>query len=65
MAERALKKVRGNTPVTIVRPSIIICCYNDPFIGWIDSPAASGSIAMTVQFGILHLVYSRGNAIID
>ena len=65
MAERTLKKVRGNTPVTIVRPSIIVSCYDDPFIGWIDSPAASGGIAMTVQLGILHLVYSRGNSIID
>ena len=59
-AERAVKKLRGNLPVTILRPSIIVCCYDDPFMGWIDSPAASGGIILGVSSGILHVVHANG-----
>ena len=65
IAERTLKKLRGNIPVTILRPSIIVSCYEDPFEGWIDSPAASGGIVIGVEVGMLHLVYSNGNSIMD
>lgn len=64
-AERVLKKRRGSLPVTILRPSIIVACYDDPFAGWIDSPAASGGIVMGISTGILHMVYSNPNAIMD
>ena len=30
MAERSLKKHCGNLRVAIIRPSIIICCYEEP-----------------------------------
>lgn len=65
MAERSLQKLRGDLPVTILRPSIIIACYDDPFTGWIDSPAASGGVVIGVEVGMLHLVYCDGNAIMD
>lgn len=64
-AERAIKKLRGNLPVTILRPSIIVCCYDDPFMGWIDSPAASGGIVMGVSSGILRVVHSKGTNTMD
>lgn len=51
--------------MTILRPSIIIACYDDPFTGWIDSPAASGGVVIGVEVGMLHLVYSNGNSIMD
>ena len=31
MAERFLKDNHGNVPTTIIRPSIIISCYDEPF----------------------------------
>ena len=65
MAERVLQKKRGDLPVTILRPSIITACYDDPFEGWIDSPAASGGVVMGISTGILHMVYSDGNATMD
>ena len=64
-AERALKKKRGNLPVTILRPSIITACYDDPFMGWIDSPAASGGITLGIEMGIMRLVHSAPDAIMD
>ena len=36
MAERSLMKHKGNLRVAIVRPSIIISCYEDPIEGWVD-----------------------------
>jgi len=51
--------------VTILRPSIIVACFDDPFMGWIDSPAASGGITMTIELGIMHLVHADGSAIMD
>lgn len=65
MAERMIKKHRGNLPVTIVRPSIIISCYEEPFEGWIDTLAASGGIIFGVSLGILHFVKSDDKAIVD
>jgi fatty acyl-CoA reductase len=41
MAERTLLKTRGNVPVLIVRPSIIIAAYQEPLPGWIDAVAAA------------------------
>ena len=64
-AERAIKKNRGNLPVTILRPSIIIACLDDPFMGWIDSPAASGGITLAIEMGIMRLVHSRKDGIMD
>lgn len=49
----------------ILRPSIIVACYDDPFMGWIDSPAASGGIILGVETGLLRLVYSNSSSIMD
>lgn len=65
MAERAIKKKRGDLRVTIVRPSIIIANYEEPFEAWIDSLAASGGIIMAGSLGILHLLFSRPTSILD
>ena len=52
-------------PVTILRPSIITACYDDPFMGWIDSPAASGGITLGIEMGIMRMVHSTPDAIMD
>ena len=53
LAERMLQKRRGNLPVVIVRPSIIQGNYNDPFMGWTDTIAASGFQMLMVCTGLL------------
>ena len=64
-AERVLEKKSQGLRVTIVRPSIIVSCHEQPFCGWIDSPAAAGGIILGVSMGILHFVYSDKNAVLD
>lgn len=58
-------KKRGDLPVTILRPSIVICCAEDPFPGWIDSLAGSGGIIVAVSTGILKFMHGRGDNILD
>ena len=65
MAERALKKNRGDLPVTIVRPSIIVSCYQEPFEGWIDTLAASGGNVVALSIGVMHFLRASGRNIID
>ena len=51
--------------MTILRPSIIVSCLDDPFMGWIDSPAASGGITLGIQMGIMKIVHSHPDAVMD
>jgi len=64
-AERVMQKKRGDLQMTILRPSIIISCVDDPFMGWIDSPAASGGIILGVETGLLKIVHSNPSSIMD
>ena len=65
MAERAIKKKRGDLRVTIVRPSIIISNYAEPYEGWIDTLAASGGIVMAASLGIMHFFHGLNTSILD
>lgn len=65
MAERTLKKHRGNLKVAIVRPSIIVSCYDEPCRGWSDSLAAAGGITFASQMGLIHYVYSSYDRVFD
>ena len=56
MAERSLKKNRGNLRIAVVRPSIIISCYDEPLRGWTDSLAAGGGLTFSIQLGLLNYV---------
>lgn len=53
LAERSLQSQRGNLPVTIVRPSIIISAYVEPVSGWIDTLAAGGALALATSYGFI------------
>jgi len=48
-----LKKRHGNIKVAIVRPSIVIGAYEDPFIGWCESLSAMGGIMFAVILGLI------------
>jgi nucleoside-diphosphate-sugar epimerase len=47
LTEQLLERRRGNTPVCIVRPSIVTCTYNDPIRGWIDNLNAAGEAVLS------------------
>jgi len=56
MAERMLKKNFGNLKITIIRPSIVISCYQEPISGWTETIAAAGGITLTAAIGLLRNV---------
>jgi len=56
MAERSLKKNHGNLRVAIVRPSIIVSCYDEPCRGWSDTLAAAGGLTWAMQTGLIHYI---------
>ena len=53
LAEKSVQNQRGNLPVTIVRPSIIISAYSEPVSGWIDTLAAGGALALATEYGFI------------
>jgi len=53
MVERTLLKRKGNLKLAIVRPSIVISAYEEPFSGWTETISAMGSLLFA---GILGLV---------
>ena len=65
LTEKMIKKLRGNLPVVIVRPSIIQGNYEDPFMGWTDTIAASGFQMMMSALGILHFLHMQPDTVLD
>ena len=53
LAEGALVEVRGNIPLTIVRPSIIESALNEPFPGWIRGFRMAEPIIISYARGLL------------
>ena len=60
-----MHKLHGDLPTCIIRPSIIIACYQSPFQGWIDTLSAGGGITYGIQVGMLHYVYASLSATVD
>lgn len=56
MAERALKKKHGNIRLTIVRPSIVIACEEEPYPGWTETISAAGGISFGAHLGLVHFI---------
>ncbi len=65
LAERMIKKNRGNLRVALVRPSIVTGCYEDPFRGWTDSIAAAGFQTMMCINGLLHFIRTNEDTVLD
>jgi len=65
MTERVLKKKHGKVPTTIIRPSIIISCYDQPFQGWTDTLSAGGGLTYAVSIGTIKYLNAKQNAIYD
>jgi hypothetical protein len=67
LCERALRKNRGNVPLLILRPAIIICSYQEPYPGWLDSMAAAGALSLMMASGITKFLmgtdFNRGDLV--
>jgi alcohol-forming fatty acyl-CoA reductase len=56
LAEILLARYRGETPLTLLRPSIVSACRRYPFPGWIDSRAAHAAFVSLLGAGYLRAV---------
>ena len=65
MAERMLKKVHGKVPTIIMRPSIIVSCFKEPFRGWTDTIAAGGGFTYVISSGIMKYFHADKKTIYD
>ena len=65
IAEHLLCERHGNTPLALVRPSIISSSAHQPFPGWIDSPAAFALFAAQIGAGRMRAVIARPESQID
>jgi alcohol-forming fatty acyl-CoA reductase len=65
MAEVLLARRRGDTPLTVLRPSIVSACRRSPFPGWIDSRAAYAGFVSLLGAGYLKVVRADPTARID
>ncbi|XP_037042856.1 putative fatty acyl-CoA reductase CG5065 [Bradysia coprophila] len=65
LAEHLILKEAGSLPVTVVRPSIVVACYNEPTPGWLDSYSGPNSLISAVGNGLLHTIICEGDFIGD
>ena len=65
IAEHLLCERRADTPLAVVRPSIISSSMSQPFAGWIDSPAAFALFAAQIGAGRMRAVIARPNSLLD
>lgn len=65
MAERIMKKRRGDLTVTIVRPSIVGASWKSPNIGWIDTVTAASAIYLLMGLGIQKSIQGDLSAVSD
>ena len=65
MAERSLKKNCGNLRVAVVRPSIIVSCYDEPCRGWGDTLAAGGGLTWAIQMGLMTSIKTTTKQVCD
>jgi alcohol-forming fatty acyl-CoA reductase len=56
LAETLLASRRGDTPLTLLRPSVVCACRRYPFPGWIDSGAAYAAFVSLLGAGYLRVV---------
>ncbi len=65
LAERTIKKRHGNLPCTILRPSIVTACKNEPYRGWLDSSTSTGGFVKGYEAGIMHFVFAKPDTKMD
>lgn len=65
LSEHLLFERKGSIPLTIVRPSIISACWQQPFPAWIDSQAAFAGFVALIGMGYLRAVVAQYATFLD
>ncbi|XP_026740075.1 fatty acyl-CoA reductase wat-like [Trichoplusia ni] len=60
LAEELLRSKAGDLPVSIIRPSVVICARREPYAGWIDRSSIMGPNGMILgcMTGIIHALHT-------
>ncbi|PSN39595.1 hypothetical protein C0J52_06907 [Blattella germanica] len=59
LAEHVVKDLADNLPILIVRPSIVINTWYDPFPGWIDNWNGPIGITISGAKGVMRTIYIK------
>ncbi|HSJ26422.1 MAG TPA: fatty acyl-CoA reductase [Longimicrobiales bacterium] len=65
LAEALLVARQGDVPLSIVRPSTVSVCRQQPFAGWIDSEAAHAAVAARIAAGDLRVMRMDPSTVLD
>lgn len=65
LTERVLKKRHGDVKITIVRPSIVISTFKEPFLGWTETISALGGLLFATQMGLINYLYCNSTQCLD
>ena len=65
MTEQMIKEDRGDLPISIVRPSIVVGAVSDPLPGWVDNINGPTSVGVFISQGILKCIYNKPDMLAD
>lgn len=65
LTEQMLLKEAGNLPVAIVRPSIVVACFEEPTPGWLDNWNGPTGIVSAVGNGIFRTIICEQDFVVD
>ncbi|XP_052749017.1 fatty acyl-CoA reductase wat-like isoform X2 [Galleria mellonella] len=65
IAEEAVRKDGEGMPICIVRPSIVLSTYEEPFRGWTDSIYGPTGLIIGTGTGVLRTMYIDMNKVAD
>ncbi|XP_077559527.1 fatty acyl-CoA reductase 1-like [Haemaphysalis longicornis] len=65
LAESLVLAERGTLPVAMVRPSVVVSSWKEPFPGWVDNYYGSTGIAVACSLGLLNSLIAEENAVAD
>ena len=57
LAERHLERYGKKHKIVINRPSMIVHCSKEPFVGWTDTVSACGIVAFPLWMGMMQSIY--------
>ena len=65
LTERTLKKRKSPLKVCIVRPSIVISAFEEPFLGWTETISAMGGLLFAGILGLINYLQVDPHQILD
>lgn len=65
LAETLIEEYNDRLPVSIVRPSIVMASYTDPFPGWVDNAVGGNGIVIGWMPGIIRAAQINLKNVLD